>query len=276
MMSAQAVHRMIQISDTHLRSGDTDTLPGWRAALDYIAAAAPDCVIHTGDIVRNEPEATDDHAFATAELRTLNVPWVAVPGNHDVGDGPPDALSPRPELLDAFRSNYGEDRWERNLGPWRLIGVNSLLFGSNLPDETEQWNWLQRLLAPKSRSGSVLLSPIAIFMHKPPFLIDPHEDGATSATIPARSRRRCWDLFLRSDAVRLVACGHRHEYRTLAVDGVKVVWAPTTASGPLLDERTPPLAAQAHPGIVEYAFCGRTVMHRLVPLSVSPEMSSVA
>jgi hypothetical protein len=152
----------------------------------------------------------------------------------------------------------------RALGAWRLIGVNALLFGSGLAEEEQHWDWLATALA-----GVHAAHPIALFIHKPPFVLRPDEPGAASATIPAASRARFWNL-VRRHGVKLVACGHRHEHRTQLRDAVTVVWAPTTSA--LLDERTPPLGdADYAPGLVEYLLCGETLIHRFVRLGAPQE-----
>jgi alkaline phosphatase D len=133
-----------------------------------------------------------------------------------------------------------------------------MLFGTGQPGEDEHWRWLESaLLGARPR-------PVALFIHKPPFIVDPAESDAASATIPKAAKPRLWRL-VEAFAVRLVACGHRHEYRAQHRGGTAIVWAPTTSG--LLDERTPPIAGPYRPGVVEYVFVGETVMHRCVDLA---------
>lgn len=247
---------VIQISDTHLRAGDSVSGPGWTAARAIIRDRAPALVIHTGDIVRDDPYDEADHRYAEGALAGLGVEVLAVPGNHDIGDGPPNADGPDRRLLASFRRSYGPDCWTRAIGDWLLIGVNGMTLGAD--EDDGPWDWLARALAA-GRDAS-----IALFTHKPPFLASPDEPVETSAVMPSGTRRRFWSLVTRNK-VRLLACGHRHEYRVLARDGVLVVWAPTTSD--LLDETSPPLAPVAAPGLVEYAFDGPTLHHRFVPFA---------
>jgi len=249
---------IVQISDTHLRADDPLTSPGWRAAQRVIREISPAIIVHSGDVVRDDPFDRADHAFAAKGLAELGTEVLSIPGNHDVGDGPPSGSGPDAGLIASFHDLYGSDRWCRDLGDWRLIGINSLVLGTGSREEADYWRWLEVALA------ACRGAPVAIFMHKPPFLVSPCEAQHGSATIPLGARRRFWALVAAS-GVRLVACGHRHEYRVVLCDGVMVVWAPTTSG--LLDECSAPLPPRAYPGVVEYLFDGPVLHHRLVPVT---------
>ncbi len=250
---------IVQISDTHLRADDPLTSPGWRATQRIIREIRPAVIVHSGDIVREDPFDRADHAYAAKALTELGAEVLSIPGNHDVCDGPPSGSGPDAGLMASFRDLYGPDRWRRDLGGWRLIGVNGLVFGTGSGEEADHWRWLEEALAA-SRG-----TPVAIFMHKPPFLASPGEAEDGSATIPRGARPRFWALMVES-GVRLVACGHRHEYRVVSRDGAMVVWAPTTTG--LLDECSAPLPPRAYPGVVEYLFDGPALHHRFVPVTV--------
>ncbi|MFI5015093.1 MAG: metallophosphoesterase family protein [Hyphomicrobiales bacterium] len=254
-MNSLPMHRVVHISDTHMRAEDPGATRGWLAAARYIRETMPDLVVHTGDIVHDDPHDNRDHDFAARQLTRLGVDFLTVPGNHDIGDGPPATLAPDRGLLESFCKRYSADRWEKQLGDWRLVGINTLLFSSGLAEEEEQWSWLADALHAGSRN------PVVVFMHKPPFLISPDEGGEVSSVIPLAARRRFWDL-MRGSATTLIACGHRHEYRVLHRDGIQIVWAPTTSA--LLAEASPPLPPVAHPGMIEYVFAGATLLHRPV------------
>lgn len=260
-MSSNPIFRIIQLSDTHLSEQEPGALQGWRAAVRYIKEVQPDLIIHTGDIVRDDPSNIDDHRFASREMASLGLEVLSIPGNHDIGDGPPLETAIDHLLVSKFSEYYGHASWIRQIGSWCLIGVNAMLFGSGGPEEAEQWAWFADGLESASRGGTQL----AVFVHKPPFLVQSDEPNtASSATMPFVSRERFWRL-VKSNNVKLVACGHRHEYRHLHHDSTQLVWAPTTSD--LLKERSAPLAPQCFPGLVEYAFIGPTLVHRVVPLA---------
>lgn len=253
--------RVLHVSDPHLRRGERRSEPGWRALQAFVRADPPALVVDTGDLVFDSPEATDDHLFAAACHGELGVDVVLVPGNHDIGDCQPRADGPRDVLGAAFAALHGPSHWVRHIEDWALVGVNALLFGSGRPAEAAEWRWFEAALQGNQAH------PIALFVHKPPFLVHPDEIERSSAVMPEAGRSRFWSLVKRHD-VRLIGCGHRHEYRSVLADGVLIVWAPTTSA--LLDETTAPLPAQAHSGLVEYLFSGGSVVHRPVILRAMP------
>ena len=247
---------IIHISDTHLSLRAPEHEPAWHEAAAYIRARQPGLVIHTGDIVQDET-SEDDRRHALAKLRSLGVDWAAIPGNHDVGDGPPGATTISAGLLKRFEETYGVAHWTRSFGSWTVIGVNAMLFGTETPEEDAEWRWLEGQLAEAGDRSAM------VCVHKPPFLIHPDEAQIGGATIPTEARRRFWSL-VRKARIRLVACGHRHEYRVLQRDGAVVVWAPTTSA---LEEETPPIPSNGcAAGLVEYVLSGDTLLHRLVAL----------
>ncbi|CAH1660885.1 metallophosphoesterase family protein [Chelatococcus asaccharovorans] len=251
------MYKVIHISDTHLRESNLGSLVGWTKAVRAIAATQPDLVIHTGDIVLDEPDNATDHAFARSELANLAVEWLAIPGNHDIGDGPPRQESICSDLIHRFADTYGATHWTRDIGPWLVIGVNAMLFGLGTAQEDEEWAWLEKALS--TASGK----PVALFMHKPPFVTTPDDVEHGSAAIPPASRGHLWAL-VRRYGVQVIACGHRHEYRVLHRDGVTIVWAPTTSDQ--LDELTSPINDPIPlPGLVEMIFHEDTFIHRFVP-----------
>jgi len=90
-----------------------------------------------------------------------------MPGNHDVGDEPP-GQDPD-QIVDADRlarwdSYFATDRWALDAGGWRLLGVNAQPFGSSLAREHAQIQWLDEHVNTAGR-------PIALFLHKPLFLL---------------------------------------------------------------------------------------------------------
>lgn len=174
---------IVHVSDTHLSRSAPEHEPAWRRAAAYIRARRPDPVIHTGDIVQDET-SDDDHGYALDQLRSLGVDWAAIPGNHDIGDGPPIADLIRPDLVRRFSDTYGASHWSRTVGGWRIIGANTMLFGTGTDHEAAEWRWLRQQL-DRTRGASVMLC-----VHKPPFLIDPEETDESSATMPRAARGR--------------------------------------------------------------------------------------
>lgn len=248
--------RVLHVSDPHLRRDDAN-IRGWLAFERLVASAPPALVINTGDLVLDAPEREADHSFAAECAERLGVEMLSLPGNHDIGDGPPAGAGPSEHLLRLFETRHGPAHWLRRLSDWSLVGANAMLFGSAHSAAEAEWDWLETALAAESGR------PIALFVHKPPFLSSPDEEYGGSATMPDAARLRFWNLVKRY-GVCLIGCGHRHEYRSILADGVQIIHAPTTSM--LLSEVTPPMFPVAWPGCIEYFFVGRSVLHRPIML----------
>lgn len=216
-------HRVLHLSDLHLSGVRPHNTGNWEICLASIRRTTPDFVVLGGDMVLDDPDAEEDHAFARAQVERITVPWRAIPGNHDVGD-----TQPRPykdqAVTDARRmrylAHYGEDYWSHDLGRWRLIGLNDLLFASGLEAERHQFEWLKERLAEASGR------PVALFMHKP-LCLDVLDEGViTQSVVTPLGRQRLLSVIAGSD-VRLIGSGHTHRYRSLLCGGLAMVWAPT-------------------------------------------------
>jgi len=222
------VVRVVQLSDTHLAAatGEPDSV---RGLLDWIRAEPPDLVVHTGDMVWEDPDDTLDRAFARLVLSKLPCPLLALPGNHDVGFFEHDRL---PARLDAFRATWGDDHFVVDADGWRLVGVDVYTVG----DEEADAGVARALDTDR---------PIAVFIHQP--LAAEPQDGWQ---LPDHVLARCHELLAGRD-VRVVASGHRHCRVVRADDGGAThVWAPsTTLVGP-----EPYHGGDPSPGAVEYRF----------------------
>lgn len=223
--------RLIQVADLHLGAGESHHLDNWRKVVAWVARERPDLVVVNGDLVMEDPDDEDDHAFARAEVARLDVAVRFLPGNHDVGDNIVNGKMPQridAARIERFRHRYGEDRWSFTAAGWGFVGVNAQLFGANgLPEEAAQWAFIERSFA--AHQGR----PIALFVHKPLFLDHPSEPDSTDPNVSQScldraSRTRLLDL-CRAHGVKLVSCGHKHQTRTFSLDGIYHFWGPSTA-----------------------------------------------
>jgi 3',5'-cyclic AMP phosphodiesterase CpdA len=249
---------ILHVSDTHLSAGFTAGARIWTNLVRYTEMTRPDLVVHTGDVVHDDPDSDQDHEFAAFQMRRLTIPWRIVPGNHDVGDTEPDPYRGlvTEERLARFRRHFGTDRWTVVIGGWQMIGVNSQLFDSHLAEEeAQQWEWLaERIREADGR-------PVALFMHKPPSINSLDEDLYVNKSIGLDSRRRLRSL-VKSETVKLIGSGHLHEHVVLFSAGALLVGAPALGPVPRGEEsRTLGLRCN---GAVEYRFCGDTVRVRLL------------
>ncbi|WP_191058161.1 metallophosphoesterase family protein [Geminicoccus harenae] len=234
--------RVLQISDSHLSSGKPHFAANWPPLRRWIEAQDAALVVHTGDVTVDGADQEEDMEHGAAMLHALNIPVMALPGNHDVGEAghphqPVDGLR-----LARWRRHFGQDHWLRDVGDWRLIGLNSMLFGEGGPEEAAQRAWLDQAMA--GAGGR----PVAWFMHQPLFIADPDEPDTGYWSVKPEPRRDLLALARRSN-VRLIASGHLHKAHHAEVAGVHHVWCP--ASGFLVGAALQPeLAGDARLGAV--------------------------
>ena len=203
--------RIVQVSDTHL-SAAAGVPPEWEPTRRWINDSRPDLVVHTGDIVLEDPDDAGDRAFARSLMDGLEVPLVAVPGNHDVGFY--DEPSERDRRIDVFRQTWGDDRFALDLDGWRVVGADCYLFGADEHDE-----WLTVSVSDDR--------PTIVFTHQP---VDDHlQDGWE---MPQAARQAFWRATHGADA-RIVATGHRHRSWCSGTS----VWCPSlTVPGDPMDD----------------------------------------
>jgi len=190
-----------QISDLHIKTpgslayGKVDTAAALQRCVETLNALAPrpDLVVISGDLVDTPTEG--EYAHLKRLLAPLEIPFVAVPGNHDSrelmraafaqpsfpAEGPLNQLQPVGEidvvLLDS--SVHGQPHGELDAGTLE---------------------WLDAVLASSDRR------PALLFLHHPPF-------RAGIWHMDRQNLRNAADLATvveRSPWVRLVAAGHVH------------------------------------------------------------------
>jgi 3',5'-cyclic AMP phosphodiesterase CpdA len=219
--------RLIVVSDSHLSLRTPEAEENWSAVVEHVAHVVPDLVIHLGDLSLDGVRDSDDLRFSRSQLDRLPVPWLAIPGNHDIGDNPspavPDDLIVDAERCERWIDLVGADRWSVELPGWKLVAINAQLIDSGLPQEAEQWAWLQDEIGRNAGRLSV-----ALVTHKP---LEAGEEELSSSPhyrfVPASGRRRIAEL-AGDGGIDLVLSGHVHQYRRLEMRCTTHVWAPTT------------------------------------------------
>jgi 3',5'-cyclic AMP phosphodiesterase CpdA len=257
--------RIVQLSDTHISHLGGIPTENMTLLTSYInQEIRPELVVHTGDVVIANPDSAQDRDAARRLLAQIDAPLLVLPGNHDVGesaDNPWMGIPVTSGRIAGYTSTWGEDRFfldgEATVrsGNWVFIGLNSERFGSGLPQEDEQWDWLAGAAA-RARGKSVLL-----FLHKPLWFPG---GSAPGITVSAADRQRLIALFAEA-RLRVVANGHVHRYRRASEGEILTVWAPsTTFATPANPKRG---LGPSSPGIVEYLIDGDDVQAelRLVP-----------
>ena len=243
--------RVLQISDTHLSRGKPQFADNWAPLRDWVREQRPDLVIHTGDLTVDGADQESDMRDGAELMRTLGVPFVAVPGNHDVGEGGNVHQPVNDERLARWRRHFGPDWWLRDVEAWRLVGLDSMLFGSGHPDEARQMDWLRETLADAGPRR------IALFTHRPIFIDEPDEGDRGYWSVKPAQRAALLDLLRRHD-VAIVATGHLHKWHDRVLDGCRYIWGPS--SGFLVGPRNQPeLPGEKWLGAVVYELDGANV-----------------
>jgi len=243
--------RVLQISDTHLSPTKTHFASNWPTLLAWAKEQRPDLIIHTGDVSVDGADHEDDLRYCAAIFKDLPAPVLSVPGNHDVGEAHHPHQPVNQARLDRWRRHFDADWWVRDVENWRLLGLNSMLFGSDLPNEDEQLAWLRKTMADASGRR------IAWFTHKPLFLEDPDEADTGYWSVKPKPRKALLDL-LREFDVALVATGHLHKAHDLIADRCRYIWGPSSGFvvGP---DMQPPMPGECRLGAVVYEFAGSDV-----------------
>ena len=254
--------RVLLVSDSHLSARTPEASANWDAVVEHVAAGGHDLVVHAGDVCADGPGRDDDLAVAQAALGRLDTRVRVVPGNHDVGDNPFPAASPddplygghdpldspvTPAALERFRHTLGPDHWALDLPGWRVVGLNSLLFGTGLDAEADQWDWLADVLPSPSPSPEPERR-LALVLHKPLAAPPDRPDVAPGRYTPPVGRDRLLGM-VAPGSLGVVVSGHVHQHAQHALDGVLHVWTPTTWA--ILPDRIQPVLGDKRCGAVE-------------------------
>ncbi len=205
--------RILHISDLHVEPAPEERLPGLMASLDRdrepLRRVGAELMIVSGDLTTYGSSRPEHLALAREWLDSLDVPYLAVPGNHDLGPSPDrgarspvqEAYEDLPYASTGYGRTFGADPLEVcDLGRLRVVGV-----GVREDDPDGVLPRLAETLAADPR-------PVILVGHYP--LVPtrdpkPHEEFGSEAFVP-RTGVALLDLIRRHPNVRLYACGHVH------------------------------------------------------------------
>lgn len=216
----EADHEFVVISDTHymLDVGDAPLEFESRrkqtaraeVALRLVATLGVNPVIHLGDLCQEYPE-TPDHDQAMHEaLRQIRDAGLAphyVAGNHDVGDKPDPTMPTHDvtrESLGKFHNRCGPS-WKRvDIGPHRILILNSQILNTDLADADQQRTWVETQFKERTDGRTFLC------FHLPLYLFDEKEQGfGHYDVIDEPDRTWLFDLIQNND-VDTIFAGHVH------------------------------------------------------------------
>jgi len=260
---------LVQISDLHLQppvpgkeATRLEKIDRFEQLLRLALAQKPDRIILSGDLTEDGFDDINELAWARDLLASQQTPPILlIPGNHDVGDKPGSG----PNAIDATRLANWKDIFEKDhfvedLAHWRLIGLNSLLVNSGLPEESQQLHWLDTMLEQASR----LDQQVAIFMHEPPFLGTPGQPFGNRSDYwaIAPEKQETYLQRLSHPRVRLVASGHVHWHHAFTRNNVLHCWCPSSAF--IVDDPNFPRGGGIT-GLIVYRLGANAVTHEVIP-----------
>ncbi len=213
-----------QITDTHLALTKPFFRDNFAVAAAALRASKPDLVVNTGDVSVNGADLREDLVAAKEMHDALGLPWIAIPGNHDIGDTQETA---RKQPIDETRRArwldvFGPDYWMRDVPGWRLLGINAQMLASDLTAAAGQAKFIADAVAGLGERQ------LALFLHKPLFIETPDDTEMSGHLLTPRARAEL-TAALNGVKPRVTCCGHLHEYRERNFDGVRHIWAPATA-----------------------------------------------
>ena len=244
--------RIAQISDTHLSIAKPFFVENFELVTDAVLRAGVDMLVNTGDVSLDGAGCEQDLIDAAELHRHFPLPVRTVPGNHDIGDNadvPALGGNVQPvveaERRRRYLRHFGDDWWRFDVPGWRILGLNSLILGSALPEAAGQEEFLREAVA------GIGGRRLAIFAHKPLCDRDPAETAIGGRFLNPGPRRALLDC-LGDIAPAVIASGHVHQYRDARIGPTRHVWAPST--GFTLPDAIQPRYGLKRLGYVEHRF----------------------
>lgn len=271
MTSSTKPLRIVQVSDTHVSAKRAYFLDNWDVFVDLVRADPPDLIVHSGDLSFDGAGDADDLAFAAREKARLPAPWLAIPGNHDIGESTAAVRLNQPtnaERRAAWSQHFGATQWVHDIGPWRLVGLDTALMGCGTPQEHAQRRFLEEALATRAHRR------VLVFQHMPPYLNDPADTAVSTLCVPHAARSWLLDCCAAGGVVA-IACGHVHVYRRLEHRGMEIVWAPATSFFNIVERQHAGLGLP-RAGYIAWTLDGTALSHTLVepPLMLTHDVGA--
>jgi len=216
----------------------------WQTARRQIIEAKPEFLLVGGDLTRDGALHRYELEAIQEDLDGLPFPCHVIPGNMDSGNkhtdvpGPPREgrdddvnLNLTSEALAAFESVFGPSQWSFVHKGVRFSGFCDMLAGSGLPEEEEQWRWMENVAALPKAPHHVWIMHYALFIDDPREpnwnIADPEQYQSWYFSIDEPQRSRLFEVF-RATETDLVITGHIHNRRSFEVEGIRIDCAPAT------------------------------------------------
>lgn len=168
-------------------------------------------VINAGDIVdKGTDEQWQAYRAIAEKFYTYRLPIVPVLGNHEYFED---------ETANGFAKVYATESTKQgyyfiDVGPARLIVLNSNIDRMNEDEQKAQTAWLKETLASSQFAGK----SVVVTYHHPAFAT-----GIANIFMPAPPRyiKKHWLPLFKQFSVKLVLNGHEHVYDRLTIDNIR-------------------------------------------------------
>lgn len=211
-----AAVRILQITDTHLFAGETDTLLGintlrsYHAVLDAIVKQQlpADLIVATGDLVQDQ--STRAYQRFTDGIARLPAPCVWLPGNHDY----------QPSMAQELAAAGISPSKQVLLGDqWQILLLDSQV--QSVPHgelSDDQLIWLDNCLAQQPDRHTVVM------LHHHPLAsgctwLDQHS---------LRNSHMLAEVLARYQNIEGILCGHIHQDLDVMWNGIRMLATPST------------------------------------------------
>ncbi|HIH4848374.1 TPA: 3',5'-cyclic-AMP phosphodiesterase [Morganella morganii] len=211
-----AAVRILQITDTHLFAGETDTLLGintlrsYHAVLDAIVKQQlpADLIVATGDLVQDQ--STRAYQRFTDGIARLPAPCVWLPGNHDY----------QPSMAQELAAAGISPSKQVLLGDqWQILLLDSQV--QSVPHgelSDDQLIWLDSCLAQQPDRHTVVM------LHHHPLAsgctwLDQHS---------LRNSHMLAEVLTRYQNIEGILCGHIHQDLDVMWNGIRMLATPST------------------------------------------------
>ncbi|HDU8649374.1 3',5'-cyclic-AMP phosphodiesterase [Morganella morganii] len=212
----RAAVRILQITDTHLFAGETDTLLGintlhsYHAVLDAIVKQQlpADLIVATGDLVQDQ--STRAYQRFTDGIARLPAPCVWLPGNHDY----------QPSMAQELAAAGISPSKQVLLGDqWQILLLDSQV--QSVPHgelSDDQLIWLDNCLAQQPDRHTVVM------LHHHPLAsgctwLDQHS---------LRNSHMLAEVLTRYQNIEGILCGHIHQDLDVMWNGIRMLATPST------------------------------------------------
>ncbi|HHN8288648.1 3',5'-cyclic-AMP phosphodiesterase [Morganella morganii] len=211
-----AAVRILQITDTHLFAGETDTLLGintlhsYHAVLDAIVKQQlpADLIVATGDLVQDQ--STRAYQRFTDGIARLPAPCVWLPGNHDY----------QPSMAQELAAAGISPSKQVLLGDqWQILLLDSQVQSVPHGELSDgQLIWLDNCLAQQPDRHTVVM------LHHHPLAsgctwLDQHS---------LRNSHMLAEVLTRYQNIEGILCGHIHQDLDVMWNGIRMLATPST------------------------------------------------